>query len=134
MPYHLKNRNVLVTGGSAYVLHSPFIPRYFTFCLSPIKKYKLIQTSGLGEAICYSFAAQGANIAINYFNRFDPAEQVRKKCEEKYGVKAVLVKAVSKLFQNYIPSHPILSNPILSYRHLLLHNLLYQKKCTKEDN
>ncbi|KAF2656860.1 short chain dehydrogenase/reductase [Lophiostoma macrostomum CBS 122681] len=64
MPYELKGRNVLVTGGSA----------------------------GLGEVICYTFAKQGCNVAVNYFNRFDPAEKVRKECES-HGVKAVLVKA-----------------------------------------
>jgi hypothetical protein len=43
--------------------------------------------------IAYAFATEGANIAVNYFNRIDPAEKVRSKCEES-GVKAVIVKAV----------------------------------------
>ncbi|KAF2269255.1 short chain dehydrogenase/reductase [Lojkania enalia] len=62
--YELKGRNVLVTGGSA----------------------------GLGEVICHSFAKEGANVAINYFNRLEPAEKV-KAAVEGYGVKGVLVKA-----------------------------------------
>ncbi|KAJ4294601.1 hypothetical protein N0V90_008292 [Kalmusia sp. IMI 367209] len=64
MPYDLKGRNVLVTGGSA----------------------------GLGEVISITFAKQGANIAVNYFNRLEPAQNVASECE-KHGVKAVVVKA-----------------------------------------
>ncbi|KAJ4365044.1 hypothetical protein N0V83_008660 [Neocucurbitaria cava] len=66
MPYDLKGRNVLVTGGSA--------------------------TSGLGELISIFFAKEGANIAINYFNRIEPAEKVAKACQDE-GVKAVVIKA-----------------------------------------
>ncbi|KAF2127403.1 short chain dehydrogenase/reductase [Dothidotthia symphoricarpi CBS 119687] len=64
MPYDLKGRNVLVTGGSA----------------------------GLGELISLTFAKQGCNVAINFFNRLEPAQKVQKACEEQ-GVKAVVVKA-----------------------------------------
>ncbi|KAF2709360.1 short chain dehydrogenase/reductase [Pleomassaria siparia CBS 279.74] len=64
MPYHLKGRNVLVTGGSA----------------------------GLGELLSTTFASHGCNIAINYFNRVEPAEKVKADCE-KHGVKAVTIKA-----------------------------------------
>jgi len=49
--------------------------------------------SGLGALLSTTFASQGCNIAINYFNRIEPAQQVQKACEEK-GVKAVIVKAV----------------------------------------
>ncbi|KAF1849616.1 short-chain dehydrogenase/reductase-like protein SDR [Cucurbitaria berberidis CBS 394.84] len=64
MPYDLKGKNVLVTGGSA----------------------------GLGALLSLTFAKEGANIAVNYFNRIEPAQKVRGECEEK-GVKAVVVKA-----------------------------------------
>ncbi|KAF1937541.1 short chain dehydrogenase/reductase [Clathrospora elynae] len=64
MPYELKGRNILVTGGSA----------------------------GLGELISTTFAEHGANVAINYFNRIEPAQKVQKACQAQ-GVKAVLVKA-----------------------------------------
>lgn len=64
MPYDLKGRNVLVTGGSA----------------------------GLGALISTTFAEHGCNVAINYFNRLEPAQKVQKECEA-FGVKAVLVKA-----------------------------------------
>ncbi|EMD68366.1 hypothetical protein COCSADRAFT_167611 [Bipolaris sorokiniana ND90Pr] len=64
MPYDLRSRNVLVTGGSA----------------------------GLGELVCKAFANEGANIAINYFNRLEPAQKVQQACE-KLGVKAVVIKA-----------------------------------------
>ena len=49
--------------------------------------------SGLGELISISFAKEGANIAINYFNRVEPAQKVQKACEAE-GVKAVVIKAV----------------------------------------
>lgn len=64
MPYDLRSKNVLITGGSA----------------------------GLGEILAYTFARQGANIAINYCNRADKAEAVRAGVEE-LGVKGVVVKA-----------------------------------------
>ncbi|KAI8934399.1 hypothetical protein NX059_009135 [Plenodomus lindquistii] len=64
MPYSLKGRNVLVTGGSA----------------------------GLGELVSTTFASEGANIAINYFNRVEPAQKVRDACQA-HGVKAVVIKA-----------------------------------------
>lgn len=64
MPYNLKGRNVLVTGGSA----------------------------GLGELLSTTFAKEGANIAINYFNRIGPAQKVQQACQDQ-GVKAVIIKA-----------------------------------------
>ncbi|KAH6414095.1 hypothetical protein HBI08_125610 [Parastagonospora nodorum] len=64
MPYDLKGRNVLVTGGSA----------------------------GLGELLSTTFAAHGCNIAINYFNRIEPAQNVAAACE-KLGVKTIIIKA-----------------------------------------
>ncbi|KAL1797243.1 hypothetical protein ACET3X_003849 [Alternaria dauci] len=64
MPYDLKGRNVLITGGSA----------------------------GLGELLSIAFASEGANVAINYFNRIEPAQKVQKACEA-HGVKAIVIKA-----------------------------------------
>jgi len=49
--------------------------------------------SGLGELISTTFAAEGANIAINYFNRHAPAQAVQKACIAQ-GVKAVTIQAV----------------------------------------
>lgn len=63
--------------------------------------------SGLGALISTSFARAGANIAINYFNRVEPAEKVKAECEE-HGVKAVTIKAVSthiSLIQAMNPRH-----------------------------
>lgn len=64
MPYSLKGRNVLVTGGSR----------------------------GLGALVCEKFAAEGANIAINYNASKDRAEELAKKVES-HGVKAVCIQA-----------------------------------------
>ncbi|KAK5688834.1 hypothetical protein LTS10_000812 [Elasticomyces elasticus] len=65
MPYSLKGRNVLVTGGSR----------------------------GLGAEICRKFAAEGCNIAINYANNEAPAQELAKELQQKYNVKTVVLKA-----------------------------------------
>ncbi|KAH8730343.1 short chain dehydrogenase/reductase [Phaeosphaeriaceae sp. PMI808] len=64
MPYLLKGRNILITGGSA----------------------------GLGELLSTKFAREGCNVAINYFNRIEPAQKVQAACEA-FGVKAVVIRA-----------------------------------------
>jgi hypothetical protein len=53
----------------------------------------LTRRSGLGELLSTTFAKEGANIAINYFNRIEPAQKVQKACQEQ-GVKAVIIQAV----------------------------------------
>ncbi|KIX05059.1 uncharacterized protein Z518_05931 [Rhinocladiella mackenziei CBS 650.93] len=60
MPYTLKGRNVLITGGSR----------------------------GLGALLCEKFAAEGSNIVVNYVSSKDSADQVAEKCKG-LGVKAV---------------------------------------------
>jgi NAD(P)-dependent dehydrogenase (short-subunit alcohol dehydrogenase family) len=64
MPYDLKGKNVLVTGGSR----------------------------GLGAEICRRFAAQGCNIAINYANNEAPATELAKEIEQSYSIKTVVLK------------------------------------------
>jgi NAD(P)-dependent dehydrogenase (short-subunit alcohol dehydrogenase family) len=44
------------------------------------------------ELLSTTFAKEGCNIAINYFNRIEPAQKVAKACEEA-GVKAVVIRA-----------------------------------------
>ncbi|KAH8697048.1 short chain dehydrogenase [Talaromyces proteolyticus] len=65
MPYSLKNRNVLVTGGSR----------------------------GLGAFICERFAEEGCNVAVNYISNKERANQVAEKCRSKFGVNAVVLRA-----------------------------------------
>ncbi len=65
MPYSLKGRNVLVTGGSR----------------------------GLGALICQKFAQEGANIVVNYVSSVDRAKEVQQACE-KHGVKASIIQGV----------------------------------------
>ncbi|KAL1960199.1 hypothetical protein VTO42DRAFT_8742 [Malbranchea cinnamomea] len=64
MPYSLKGRNVLVTGGSR----------------------------GLGALIAERFAAEGSNVAINYVANVDRAKQTADKIETEYGVKTVILQ------------------------------------------
>ncbi|KAL7794286.1 NADP(+)-dependent dehydrogenase [Trichoderma ceciliae] len=64
MPYSLKGRNVLVTGGSR----------------------------GLGAVICKKFAQEGANVAINYVSNAEAAQQVADSLEEKFSCKTFIIK------------------------------------------
>lgn len=52
---------------------------------------------GLGALLSTTFAKEGCNVAINYFNRLEPAQKVQRECEA-LGVKAVTIKAVSPRF------------------------------------
>ncbi|KAL6877692.1 NADP(+)-dependent dehydrogenase [Trichoderma longibrachiatum] len=63
MPYSVKGRNVLVTGGSR----------------------------GLGAVICRKFAEEGANVAINYFSNADAAQEVADSLQQ-YSVKTFIVQ------------------------------------------
>ncbi|KAK0653435.1 Granaticin polyketide synthase putative ketoacyl reductase 2 [Lasiodiplodia hormozganensis] len=65
MPYDLKGRNVLITGGSR----------------------------GLGAVLTRTFAAQGCNIAINFQSSETAAKDLAQEIEEKYHVKATIIKA-----------------------------------------
>ncbi|MCJ1355396.1 MAG: hypothetical protein MMC33_005387 [Icmadophila ericetorum] len=64
MPYSLKGRNVLVTGGSR----------------------------GLGALVAEKFAEEGCNIAINYVSNVESAKQVAGKIEEQWKSKTVIVQ------------------------------------------
>jgi NAD(P)-dependent dehydrogenase (short-subunit alcohol dehydrogenase family) len=72
MPYELKGRRVLVTGGSR----------------------------GLGALICEKFAIEGACIMVNYVSNKEKAEQVARKVET-YGVKAYIVQGVRFSFSKF---------------------------------
>ncbi|KAH8799177.1 short-chain dehydrogenase/reductase-like protein sdr [Xylogone sp. PMI_703] len=64
MPYSLKGRNVLVTGGSR----------------------------GLGEIVCLKFAEEGSNVAINYNSSAKKAEELAAKLVKEYGVKTITIQ------------------------------------------
>ncbi|MCJ1299270.1 hypothetical protein MMC08_002062 [Hypocenomyce scalaris] len=64
MPYALKGRKVLITGGSR----------------------------GLGALVAEKFAAEGCSIAINYVSNADRAKQTAEKLEKEYNAKTVLVQ------------------------------------------
>ena len=65
MNLNLKGKTALVTGGSR----------------------------GIGTAICLAFAAEGANVVVNYNSNGEKAEQVVKDIKEKYGTDAIAVGA-----------------------------------------
>ncbi|KAL4996801.1 hypothetical protein BDV10DRAFT_195583 [Aspergillus recurvatus] len=64
MPYALRNRNVLVTAGSR----------------------------GLGAVVAQKFAAEGCNVALNYFSSKDAAEKVASEIRAQYNVKVILIQ------------------------------------------
>jgi NAD(P)-dependent dehydrogenase (short-subunit alcohol dehydrogenase family) len=72
MPYSLKGRCVLVTGGSR----------------------------GLGALICEKFAMEGAHVMVNYVTNKDRAAEVVQKVET-YGVKAFMIQGV-RCFVNFV--------------------------------
>ncbi|PGH36288.1 hypothetical protein GX50_00793 [[Emmonsia] crescens] len=65
MPYSLKGRNVLITGGSR----------------------------GLGALVAEKFAAEGSNIALNYVSNEARAKETAEKLEKEYNAKVVVIQA-----------------------------------------
>ena len=45
-------------------------------------------TRGIGKAIVYAFAKEGANVAFTYASRSETADEIVKDLEENYGVKS----------------------------------------------
>jgi len=48
---------------------------------------------GIGKAIVYALAAEGANVGVNYIKNREQAEQVCENARKKNGVKAITLKA-----------------------------------------
>ena len=48
---------------------------------------------GIGAATAFKFASEGYNVAINYFNSKDKAEQLKEMILKKYDVSVLLVQA-----------------------------------------
>jgi hypothetical protein len=57
-----------------------------------------------GELICFKFADEGCNVAINYTSSADKAAAVAKKVEQDYGVRAFTIQGVSKASPAAFPS------------------------------
>ena len=49
--------------------------------------------TGIGEAIVYALAEEGANIGIDYIQKKERAEQICEDIRKKHGVKAIAIKA-----------------------------------------
>jgi NAD(P)-dependent dehydrogenase (short-subunit alcohol dehydrogenase family) len=65
MPFTLKNRTVLITGGSR----------------------------GLGAVISAKFAAEGCNLAINYAASEEPAQALATRLRAEHGVRVIVLRA-----------------------------------------
>lgn len=83
MSYSLKDRNVLITGGSRYVS-----PNHHGNTESNITN------RGLGALIAQKFASEGSNIAINYVSSKDAAEKLASELQSQFNVKAVTIQGV----------------------------------------
>ncbi|KAI9785117.1 MAG: hypothetical protein M1835_003395 [Candelina submexicana] len=66
MPYDLKGRNVLVTGGSR----------------------------GLGALVANKFAAEGCSLVVNYVSNEERAKQTAEQIESKYKTKVTIIQGV----------------------------------------
>jgi NAD(P)-dependent dehydrogenase (short-subunit alcohol dehydrogenase family) len=44
--------------------------------------------------LCEKFAAEGANVVVNYMSSKDRADEVAAKCEKEFGVKTAVIQAV----------------------------------------
>ena len=49
---------------------------------------------GLGALVCEKFAAEGANVLINYHSNAEAAQQLADKLEKEYSVKCHIAQAV----------------------------------------
>ncbi len=49
---------------------------------------------GLGAVVAEKFAAEGSNVAINYFSNVGRAKETAAKVEKDYGVKAIIIQGV----------------------------------------
>ena len=48
------------------------------------------------------FAAEGCNVAINYFASQERAEAVKTRIEKEFRVKAVLIQGVSRFLSSFL--------------------------------
>jgi hypothetical protein len=102
MPYSLKGRNVLVTGGSRYI-HS------LTSSVNRLIK----ANRGLGALLCERFAAEGCNIVVNYVSSESAAKELAEKVEKEYSIKSCIIQGVRDLamkpmvFYSCVPSRTL---------------------------
>ena len=89
MPYTLKGRSVLITGGSRCVCPSK-LKRRLKFTLIA----KLTFDRGLGALVAEKFAAEGSNVVINYVANTERANQIAEKFKKDYKVKTVVIQGV----------------------------------------
>lgn len=54
--------------------------------------------SGLGATIAEKFAAEGANVVINYVSSEDRAKETEAKINSQYAVKTAIVQGVCSFF------------------------------------
>lgn len=103
MPYSLKDRRVLITGGSRQVFVSnPRLNRILSWC-----KSSGADCRGLGALIAEKFAAEGCLIAINYVWNLERARETAVKIEEleSYEKKVVLVQGVSSFIPLFLSTY-----------------------------
>lgn len=93
MPYSLQNRNVLVTAGSRYRTVTPHQIQ-IRMATANTASLSLSFIRGLGALVAQKFAAQGSNVAINYFSSAGAAETIASDIRAQYNVKVITIKGV----------------------------------------
>ena len=95
MPYKLKGRNVLITGGSRCADQQSDTTGHCWHDLIFLRR-------GLGALLAEKFGDEGCNVAINYNESRDRAEATAAKVEKAYHVKTVIIQGVSlRMFNLY---------------------------------
>ncbi|KAI9877867.1 MAG: hypothetical protein M1830_002608 [Pleopsidium flavum] len=103
MPYTLKGRNVLVTGGSRYPVPLTFPPFPLPHPSTPPHNLYFIHKNpeltscsdgdrGLGALVSSKFASEGCNISINYVTNVERAKATAEKIERDYNVKTMIIQ------------------------------------------
>lgn len=109
MPYSLKGRNVLVTGGSRYI-HS----------LTSSVNRLTMANRGLGALLCERFAAEGCNIVVNYVSNESAAKELTEKLEKEYSVKSCIIQGVRDLAMKPILSYSCFPSRTLELQRTML--------------
>lgn len=80
MPYSLKGRNVLITGGSRYI---------YSLTLSVNRLIKVNRK--LGVLLCERFVAKNYNIVVNYVLSESATKELAEKVEKEYSIKSCII-------------------------------------------
>lgn len=105
-PYHFISYSYFQLSHSSLHLNNPQI--HSQTHLIPKKKVQSTNpkpSRGLGAVIAQKFAAEGSNIAINYYSRIAEAEELSARLEKEHGVKTIVIQGNISISVSTFP-HP----------------------------